>query len=207
MRLYHFTRKEHALENIEKQRLKVATIDGLNDPFEFYINFSKSGVLLDEEKIEEIKSNYTYKMGILCFSTKKNDPVQWAHYTDNHKGICMEFEIPREMLVKVEYLKEPVSVDVDQFNWPEKFVDATKSKYQHWSYEREYRIVVDLRSEGVKEENGLYFADFSEYLRLKKVYSGLRCELSKEEREVLNNAGIQLGATRKDRNSYSILTD
>jgi hypothetical protein len=34
MRVYHFVPAEHGLTNIRYRRLKVATIDDLNDPFE-----------------------------------------------------------------------------------------------------------------------------------------------------------------------------
>jgi hypothetical protein len=35
MRVYHFLKPEHALAAIRDQRLKLAEIDKLNDPFEF----------------------------------------------------------------------------------------------------------------------------------------------------------------------------
>ena len=35
MRLYHFIKKEHGLENVQERRLKIARIAELNDPFEF----------------------------------------------------------------------------------------------------------------------------------------------------------------------------
>ncbi len=58
MRMFYFTSREYAIKNIENQRLKIATIDKMNDPFEFYINFNRSEKMLDESEIEAVKKNY-----------------------------------------------------------------------------------------------------------------------------------------------------
>jgi len=34
MRLYHFTTAQYGLDNIDRRRLKIATIPDLNDPYE-----------------------------------------------------------------------------------------------------------------------------------------------------------------------------
>jgi len=207
MRMFYFTSREYAIKNIENQRLKIATIDKMNDPFEFYINFNRSEKMLDESEIEAVKKNYIPIMGFLCFSTKIGDPVQWAHYSDNHKGICMEFEIPKKLLIKIDYRKDPISVDIDKSGWDEKFSDATTSKYQHWSYEREYRIAVNLQSPEVVVESDLYFKKFSDDLELKNICKGVNCKLTDSDLAIIKKADIPLTAARLDRSSYSILTD
>ena len=137
MQVYHFVSKEYAFKNINNNQLKIATIDELNDPYEFYVNFASTGRLLNNETLESIKSHYSGIMGLLCFSEKWNNPVMWAHYGDNHKGICMEFDIPNKYLLKVEYKKEPAIVNGNDIDWSSKFVAATKTKFEHWSYEEE----------------------------------------------------------------------
>ena len=36
VRVYHFLSAEHALDDIEKRRIKISEIDQLNDPFELW---------------------------------------------------------------------------------------------------------------------------------------------------------------------------
>jgi hypothetical protein len=49
------------------------------------------------------------------------------------------------------------------------------AKYQHWKYENEVRVFVQLDHGTV--ERGLYFYSFSEDLRLREVILGPLCEL------------------------------
>ena len=35
-------------------------------------------------------------IGIYCLSEKKNDLLMWAHYSDNHKGLCIEFDASKK---------------------------------------------------------------------------------------------------------------
>ncbi|MEZ5454373.1 MAG: hypothetical protein R3E93_16350, partial [Thiothrix sp.] len=66
MRVYHFVNKEYGLENICKRRLKIATLNELNDPFELF------GVELSDAAIRyafrAMKSELTKDRGMLCFS-------------------------------------------------------------------------------------------------------------------------------------------
>ena len=36
MLVYHFINKEYGIEDLRKRRLKIATLNELNDPFEFF---------------------------------------------------------------------------------------------------------------------------------------------------------------------------
>lgn len=205
MQVYHFVSKEYAFKNINNNQLKIATIDELNDPYEFYVNFASTGRLLNKETLESIKSHYSGIMGLLCFSEKWNNPVMWAHYGDNHKGICMEFDIPNTYLLKVEYKKEPAIVNGNDIDWSSKFVEATKTKFEHWSYEEECRIPVKLDSHEILRRDGLFFIPFSNKLVLKRVFLGLRCELSVTEKQKLEQQLIPIIHTCLSRSSYSVV--
>jgi hypothetical protein len=51
------------------------------------------------------------------------------------------------------------------------------TKYDSWKYEQEIRVFLALSD----EEDGLYFKDFDQTLRLFTVIAGARCKLSKSE--------------------------
>src|SRR6267142_5073888 len=96
-RLYHFTTAKFALDDLRNRRLKIAQFDDLNDPFEL-----KSVNLCDPvhaqafdgtEDSEGYKAAMARRFGVLCFSEVKTDVLQWAHYAEYHRGICLGFDV------------------------------------------------------------------------------------------------------------------
>jgi hypothetical protein len=103
--------------------------------------------LLEDGFNENMKNS-----GIMCFSGKLKDILLWSHYSNGHKGYCLEFKYEE---IK-EYLEsnqigafEPV---VYSNEFPARTYAAvdpleniksiifTKSK--KWSYEKEYRLLI-----------------------------------------------------------------
>ena len=116
MRLYHFINEKYGLQSLRLNRLKIAQIDQLNDPFEFL------GVELSNSKIRELfyesKQVSSKEFGILCFSASYHNPALWAHYADSHKGLCLGFDVQSEYCRKVHYSETRLSTDefIDQQN-------------------------------------------------------------------------------------------
>ena len=109
MRLYHFLNERYGLEDLREKRLKIGRIMELNDPFEFMgVDLADSSF---RESMENTKKDLSEEFGILCFSESWNDPVQWAHYADGHKGLCLGFDIPDCLLAEVNYVDERLPVD------------------------------------------------------------------------------------------------
>src|SRR5579859_4794235 len=98
-RLYHFTTAKHALDDLHNRRLKIAQFDDLNDPFELKsVNLCNPVHAQAFDGIEKInfegyKAAVAQRWGVLCFSEEKTDVLQWAHYADRHKGICLGFDV------------------------------------------------------------------------------------------------------------------
>lgn len=186
MRVYHFVNEEFGLEDLRRRRLKVATLNELNDPFELF------GVSLADENLRNafrtMKNQLASTRGLLCFSRHWNNPVQWSHYAAKHTGLCLGFDIPDENLGFVSYSRRRLVVEAESFRNPRQLsVEAvTKflfTKYSHWRYENEVRSFVTLEEKD--PEKGLYFADFSDKLRLTTVVVGAQSSIT---RETLGNA-------------------
>ena len=78
MRAFHFTAAGYALENIRHQRLKVARIMDLNDPFEFLCgDLADPKARVAFRKFKEFEAN---RSGVLCFSKGWRNPLMWSHY-------------------------------------------------------------------------------------------------------------------------------
>jgi hypothetical protein len=92
MRAYKFLCLEYGLKSLREKRLKISTVEDLNDPFELlpYEMTNRSQRSAFRKTRKELGS----RGGMLCFSADWTDPVIWAHYSDKHRGICWGFEVP-----------------------------------------------------------------------------------------------------------------
>ncbi len=94
---------------------------------------------------------------VCCFSENCDNTLMYAHYANDHTGICLEYNFPSlasqfEILGKVNYETErPIIKFIDGFDMGEKEYSKrfllTKSK--PWEYESEHRIIAfPLTDEG-----------------------------------------------------------
>lgn len=193
MRVFHFLKAEHGIDDIKRSRLKIALIPDLNDPFEL-LSIELSNAEL-RRAFQATKEELSRNRGILCFSTKWSNPVQWSHYADRHRGMCLGFEVPDEHLVPVSYTAKRLVREAEQLLAIGSTDESTmrrflSTKYAHWKYENEVRCFVSL--EDVNPDSGLFFADFSDDLRLVQVIVGARSSVSRED------VAEALGARAKD---------
>jgi len=200
--VYHFRNEEFGLKSLKERRLKISRIMELNDPFEFFAAELSDKQL--RQTLQESKAEFSKTNGILCFSKNWKNPVQWSHYADHHKGICMGFEIPNVLLSKVKYVKNRInySGEID-FNLMKRLLTT---KFEHWCYEQEFRSFVDLDSS--TKEKGLFFHEFSEQLQLKRVIVGSQSTISRSRiQSVLGNIakGIEVFKARPAFKSFSVV--
>lgn len=178
MRVYYYTKEEHALENIEYKRIKISLLEELNDPFELLAMNLRDRHL--RAQIEIARSVIASKFGVLCFSTNRHEPLLWSHYADKHNGICLGFDIPGEKLASITYIKNrieeqlilqtnPITLNDEIF---EKFLT---SKYSGWEYEKEVRAQIELNR---PDPRGFYFTEFDTDLILREVLIGVRSKLN-----------------------------
>lgn len=194
MRAYHFVPADHGLENIKLRRLKLAGLADLNDPFE--ARAIALGNRARRRAFEKYVEQFSKDKGILCFSRNWKNPVQWSHYADRHRGICLGFDIPDDMVTAVTYRSEryPASeLDglgaIDGPVEENKFLQMMNTKFKHWEYEDEVRMFASLTD---ADSRGHYFADFSPELVLVEVIMGHRCIVKR--RAVEDHLGALRGA-------------
>lgn len=97
------------------------------------------------------------KLGMLSLSTDRLSVVMWAHYADNHKGLCIGINVDHYVFSsyfpnnwhldhhalfkvrKIEYKDDrPIAADC---YLPEYVERAFFTKHSDWKYEKEYRIL------------------------------------------------------------------
>ena len=197
MIVYYFTSAKYGIENLKNRRLKVSDFSNVNDPFELL------GIELRDKDVRKAvnfeKSQISKRYGLLCFSEDKYNPVQWAHYADNHKGVCLGFDIPEKKLKKVKYVAERLAREtLDQPDCNEKLLTT---KFNHWSYEQERRLIVDLDSSQING-GGLRFESFSDEMVLKEVYIGCKSELKFADISSAYKSGNKSVITKVTRPSF-----
>lgn len=174
LRLYYFTSAQFALNNIALSRIKISLIKNLNDPYEL------SAINMRDPEIRKAAGSWLdglhKKMGMVCFSSSYQSPLMWGHYADKHAGICLGFDVLDDWFFEVKYIKDLLKFD-RSFKLNEE--DARKllsSKHEAWSYENECRVFIPLKDK--VSENGIFFEDFSDEIKLAEVILGPRCDIA-----------------------------
>jgi hypothetical protein len=158
--------------------MKIARVADLNDPFEL-LAANLGGNKQLRKAMRDWRNELNKTTGLLCFSRDWYSPVLWSHYADKHRGICLGFELNDKHAEPVDYVEERLIMRGDRLAFDESVVrKLLKTKYVHWSYEREVRVFVRL--DPATAERGLYFSEFSNDLRLTEVIMGPLCEISIE---------------------------
>ena len=173
-RVFHFLSEQWGLDDLRKRRLKISTLPELNDPFEFLaVSLSNPAI---RKAFRVMKAELSKTRGLLCFSRDWHNPVQWSHYADKHRGVCLGFDVPDEAIGPVSYSGKRLEAKIEELTAPrlldeQKAVSLLFTKYSHWHYENEVRALVTL--EDCDPQTHLYFAKFSDRLRLREVIVGV----------------------------------
>lgn len=178
MRVYNLTTAQFGLSNLALRRIKVTRFSELNDPFELLAvdlaDFDhRVGFVARKRMIDD-------KEGLVCFTHSWRDPLLWSHYGESHYGLCLGFDVPDDQLRSVSYVKGLHKVDVKKATIDQTTIDHLLdelrfTKFDGWSYENEFRMIVNLHN--LASQSGLFFLPFSKDLILREVILGPRCDL------------------------------
>ena len=172
---------KYVIDSLIKSQLYFCSPKRLNDPFDCQINIekaleksiSKSGKDKREKLLKlvtelgDFPAQYqrdSQNFGVFSFSKTALNPVMWSHYADEHRGICLYYEIPNSFLdyskngvlgvSPVEYGTNPFSdwfeseaLTLSERGLDELAMEMMKKllifKNKSWEYEQEARILAD----------------------------------------------------------------
>jgi Protein of unknown function (DUF2971) len=169
-RAYKFTSARYVISNLQNRRLKLATVDELNDPFDLLpVDTTDSEIRC---AVKNLTVHFRQTSAILCFSRNWDNLLLWSHYGDCHAGICLGFDIPDgEARYDTDVLYQPNVLKVRKEDINLAFVDRLlRTKHESWSYEQEVRIFVRLNDP--PDAQGLRWIDFGPNLELREVIIG-----------------------------------
>ncbi|WAG07936.1 DUF2971 domain-containing protein [Aeromonas jandaei] len=164
-RLYKYLKKPKSHDFYLKPTVKLSVPKYLNDPFESSISEELIKAKFDEEAIdvEWDCTEHIYGMGVLSLSETSRNLLMWAHYADEHKGICIGYN--KDVLSSLKpynkktgcdfYYPERVTYDNLRFDSNESNKDIPMQasdivrqvltiKSDDWMYEKEHRCIVPI---------------------------------------------------------------
>jgi hypothetical protein len=204
--IYRFLDCNAALKTLEVGEFRVGLLSKFNDPFEWRLGFT--GIITPEEQTVADKLSSDHQpwmeswMGIMCFSDSVSDPVLWSLYAEKHRGVAFEVKYAwnskDEHLFKMTYSNERPVLNFSQLSQLRKHCSQAegdaylkdlldrlrKQKSPGFSFEREYRLSIDLRDKKhCQFKEGNYYWQLPKN-SLKRVILEFRCPL--EEGAVKN---------------------
>lgn len=85
------------------------------------------------------------RWGIYCLTPRISSTLMWSHYTNNHRGICLQFAVERTNLfgraLRVQYFKRYPEWKLYDLDESDTANILLLSKAECWEYEEEYRII------------------------------------------------------------------
>jgi len=167
MHVYHFLRAVHALEDIEKKRIRISEIDQLNDPFELWCVSQENRQL--RPALRKYKKEMSERFGLICFCKQWHNPLLWSHYADKHRGMCLGFDVDDRALIPVNYVNDRSALKMPLTK--ESADELLFTKYLDWKYKEELRNWFQFDN----REDGHYFYPFDGFVQLTEVIAGPLC--------------------------------
>jgi hypothetical protein len=197
-RVYKFISAEYGIQNLKARRLKVATVDGLNDPFDHYaIDTTDPRIAY---AVTATIAEFKRDSGLICFSRNWDNLLLWSHYAESHTGLCLGFDIPDRAGFYMDVHYQPNLLQIsDLLASPLDLVKnldfagrLLSTKHESWSYEQEVRVFVGINEP--PDEKGLFWVPFGPNLQLREVIVGVQCraERAGEVREALKGYPDQI---------------
>lgn len=203
-------KNEEKFKALEEDKIWCSRYTALNDPFEF------AAIYIDPEvmKVEGYSDGYInivmefYEktkdiLRICSFSKLLNNMPLWAHYANNHRGFCIEYDINDGdkvfPIIYTENRKEDHAFFLEFINTRNRINNyerqygcvneddllnslrhisymylANATKHYSWNYEKEYRVI--FAKENPDEKRGDLIACNDCGLKAKKVFLGRSCK-------------------------------
>ncbi|MCY7297411.1 DUF2971 domain-containing protein [Alteromonas sp. a30] len=118
--------------------------------FKHYSTFTqKEHAEIAQYTRDECYIRFNSKWGIFSLSSEPENVLMWAHYANNHRGFCLEFDTSNDYFGrawKVEYVDKIKERDIVDFNESDAF-KILLTKTNDWRYESEYRVLANWKDD------------------------------------------------------------
>ena len=101
-----------------------------------------------------IEATINERYRVYCLSSKPDSELMWAHYSNKHQGICLEFDAGNELFsqaLKLSYQEDYPMFDLTAETEEEHLMPLT-TKSAAWNYEDEYRLIAQEEKAAIPED-------------------------------------------------------
>ena len=175
MKLYKYCGENYLIDNLVNNQLYFNAAGNLNDVSEGLHNFEISEDLKEkllkffykENITEDLLIRFETKglinnivdhhmetlkdeVGISSFSTNNDDTTMWAHYANDSKGVCLEFDSSNSILknaLQVSYSDSIYTIKINdekllnEMFFHNQAIKLLTTKSKDWQDEKEWRLI------------------------------------------------------------------
>ena len=174
--------KEFSFKN---RKVVQKVVDGAEIEAEYYKEMKPEDKKELNDILHDINEDIKNKISIACLSERNDINPLWAHYADNHEGICIEYDFkncdnlflktfcfPVNYVEKSDVTDDLISLVV--YKNSDKWLFLHKSantKSIDWEYEKEWRIIFIKNNKEFTD----FYSDkhYTTFIKPKSIYLGL----------------------------------
>ncbi len=166
------------IKYFEDELLRFSQPGALNDPFECYpgMDIEFASMLIEQYEdpapviavtketfddilvpyLTRIANRLNSRIGMLCLSARWDSTLMWSHYSNDHRGFCIGFDVNHPFF-STDYIAEGGWGPIQQVNYsanrhfvslkklaPHEVLALLTTKHVDWSYEKELRLIREL---------------------------------------------------------------
>lgn len=221
IKLFYDIEKIAKAFSFKNRKVVKKEVNGTEIEAEYYKDMKPEDKKELNDIIHEINENIKNKMSITCLAERNDINPMWAHYADNHTGICIEYDLKncnntflKTMCFPVHYVEKNDNTDdlisLVVYKNLEKWMflfKAANTKSQDWEYENEWRIVF---LENIKDYTDFYSDKHcTPFIKPKSIYLGLNIneKIKKEIIDICTFRKINLYQMIKKDQDYILKSD
>lgn len=222
MQTYYKYTSNFGIEYLENPTIKISNTRYLNDPFESQTGDNLIQVMVNalirngkdttHDLVKNILDHLLNANGIFSVSETPRNPLMWAHYANEHSGLCIGFDgdifssekITDEPKYSIAAL-QPMKINYDNYrfdrqneiNYRDEVYSSVRkhllTKSDEWIYEKEHRWIVPFY--------------FSTYITINEKSKNNKSLLTEDYciEEYINDAIADKCIVKEDENIYKIV--
>lgn len=109
------------------------------------------------KNINNIARKTVNNHGVACFSLVHDNILMWSHYTKNHMGVCVKYDLRKILKEEMTPINITYQYDYPKFNYihGEFLKTFIGTKSIDWHYENEYRIISKHQGKNYIEKDSI----------------------------------------------------
>src|SRR5688572_10737848 len=68
--------------------------------YDLFVNYRLNDKSEYNRLLKDVVPNEYLENRTTCFTEDKNNSLMWSHYTDNHNGVCIKFDLSKDEALK-----------------------------------------------------------------------------------------------------------